>query len=150
MSLPDPRSGSGYGSSGKSASGLGNQYQKYNQFPYREPDKYKDPDCEDDDQECSGEESGESQETHKSVQNKTLGTHLTADPYKRRDYGSFSGHAVSFNLYQNASIEGPLLTSEMGVTGNSISPIPNLYKGRQAGGAMGCLLYTSPSPPRPY
>ena len=62
---------------------------------------------------------------------------MTGEPYKRRDYGSFSGHAVSFNLYQNASIEGPLLTSEMGVTGNSISPIPNLYKGRQAGGAMG-------------
>ena len=128
MSLPDPRTGSGYGSSGKSASGLGNQYQKNSMYPYREPDI---ADVEDEDQ-------VEDEETHQAIQNKTLGVHRTADPHKRRDYGSFSGHSVRFDLHQGQETPGPLLTSEtMGVTGRSISPIPNLYKGRQAGGATG-------------
>ena len=137
LSLPDSRSGSGYGSIGKSASGLGNQYQKNSQYPYRDPDKYKDDDepC-NDEATCASEE--EDEETHQAVQNKTMGTHHTADPHKRRDYGSFSGHSVRFDLHQGLDREGNLMTSEsIGVTGRSISPIPDLYKGRQASGALG-------------
>ena len=135
LSLPDTKTGAGYGSTAKSASGLGTQYQKNSQYPYREPDIFSDEsdDCGDD--EHTDEES---EETHQAIQNKTLGTHRTADPHKRRDYGSFSGHSVRFDLHQGAVINGTLLTSEAtGITGKSISPIPNLYKGRQAGGAFG-------------
>ena len=52
LSLPDPRTGSGYGSSSKSASGLGTQYQKNSQYPYRDPDKYEDEESCEDDQAC--------------------------------------------------------------------------------------------------
>jgi hypothetical protein len=96
-------------------------------YPYREPDI-----------EDAEEEDQEDEETHQAIQNKTLGVHQTADPHKRRDYGNFSGHSVRFDLYQGHEIPGPLLTAETtGITGRSISPIPNLYKGRQASGAMG-------------
>jgi hypothetical protein len=136
LSLPDPRTGSGYGSTGKSASGLGTQYQRNKGFPYREPDI----DMEDEDFCDSDKEDGcisVDDETHQQIQNKTLGTHQTSDPHKRRDYGSFSGHSVKFNLYQGHKEPGPLLTSEVGVATNSVSPIPGLYKGRQASGATG-------------
>jgi len=138
LSLPDPRTGSGYGSTGKSASGLGSQYQKNNQFPYRDPDISLDDDCKDD-QHCTDIDSEEeSEETHVAIQNKTLGTHRAADPHKRRDYQSFSGHSVRFDLHQGAENPGPLLAAEAtGISGRSITPIPNLYKGRQAAGAMG-------------
>ena len=135
MSLPDSRTGSGYGSTGKSASGLGTQYQKNASYPYREPDiegMEADEDTED------ADSTEEDEETHQAIQNKTLGIHRTPDPHKRRDYGSYSGHSVRFDLHQGHEPEGPILTSEtMGVTGRSISPIPNLYKGRMAGGATG-------------
>jgi len=146
MSLPDARTGSGYGALGKSASGLGSQYQKNSGFPYREPDILEDEDeCTEDD--CPMDD----ESTRKQVQHKTLGVHRAVDPQHRADYGSFSGHSVKFNLYQGHEQDGPLLTSEkLGVSSTSISSIPGLYRGRQAAGAFGGAspagLSTGPAP----
>ena len=121
MSLPDSRKGSGYGT-------LDNPkvHKKNKTYPYREPDSIEG------EEDLPEEEIDD--ETEAKLQNKINLRHHTADPYKRRDYGSFSGHAVSFNLYQGAEKQYNTLSE---TSGRSITPMPGLYKGRQAGGALG-------------
>tara|TARA_B100000700_G_scaffold321715_1_gene421569 strand:- start:681 stop:1283 length:603 start_codon:yes stop_codon:yes gene_type:complete len=137
MSLPDPRTGSGYGT-------ISNPkvYQKQGTYPYREPDILDDESCEEDDLEDLDPE------TEKKLQNKVSLTHKTSDPYKRRDYGSFSGHSVRFDLHQGAEKNYNTVNETSGV---SITPMPGLYKGRQAGGATGGVSpvgYTTGHAPR--
>ncbi len=131
IGLPDPRTGSGYGST--RPSGAGSTYQKQGSYPYRDPDVLDD--CEEDDEECTVDQP---EEVDLKIHNKVSMTHKSADPHTRRDLGSFSGHSVRFDLHQGVEPrEDTLAEKGMSASGKSISPMPNLYKGRQASGATG-------------
>ena len=132
MSLPDSRAGSGYGASSKftppGAASLGSPYKGADAFPYTD----KDIELEDED------EAMDDEDAEKALQQKVSLKHMQADPFKRRDYGSFAGSATRFDLHQGNAPAGDVLKSEIaGISGKSISPIPNLYHGRQAAGGMG-------------
>jgi hypothetical protein len=127
--LPDDRTGAGYGSitPGK---GVGSTYQKQGSFPYKDPDVLDDDD--------DAEDSDHPEDVDFKIHNKVSMTHTSADAHTRRDLGSFSGHSVRFDLHQGVSArDDTILEKGVGVSGNSMTPIPNLYKGRQAGGATG-------------
>ena len=147
MGLPDPRGGSGYGSVTTKPGGIGSTYQKQGTYPYREPDSLDD--LEDEEEEESEEASSKKD---KRLHNKINLTHTSVDPYKRRDHGSFSGHSVRFDLHQSYERAGDVVKETMiNATGKSITPIPNLYKGRTAGGATGGVSpsgYTSGPVPK--
>lgn len=130
--MPDSRAGSGYGASSKfatpGAASLGSPYKSPGSFPYAD----EDIELEDED------EALDDTDAEKALQQKISMKHMQADPFKRRDYGSFAGSGTRFDLHQGSKVSGPLLKTELtNVTGKSISPIPNLYHGRQASGAMG-------------
>lgn len=127
--LPDDRAGAGYGSitPGK---GVGSTYQKQSSYPYRDPDILDDDDEDDFDE--------QPEDVDFKIHNKVSMTHTSVDPHKRSDMGSFSGHSVRFDLYQGVEArDDTIFEKGMGVSGRSITPIPNLYKGRTAGGATG-------------
>ncbi len=145
MGLPDPRGGSGYGSVSTKPGGIGSTYQKQGTYPYREPDVLDDLEDEEDEEEVSTKKD-------KRLHNKINLTHTSVDPYKRRDHGSFSGHSVRFDLHQGFERKGSVVKETMiSSTGKSITPIPDLYKGRSAGGATGGVSpsgYTSGPVPK--
>jgi hypothetical protein len=139
LGLPDARTGGGYGST-KPGSGVGSTYQKQSSYPYRDPDILDDDEeanCEEDEWSCIDVDD-QPEDVDLKIHNKVRMTHASPDPHSRRDMGSFSGHSVRFDLHQSVDPrEDTLLEKGMGISGNSISPIPNLYKGRQAAGATG-------------
>lgn len=105
----DARTGLGYGTQ----SGYHDHRQYQGTYPYREP-------LSDNEEDANDEERDEDFD-HKVI--KKLSSYVASDPYaiKKSDPFYFFGAATRFE------------SVERGITGKSISPIPNLYAGRESG-----------------